>query len=1777
MAAKFTIENVCVMDNDQLKQTATELGLTFNPRASKSELLTLVLKSISGPVIAGETSVEAETQKVELRMRMLAAETEAAERTQRLRIEQLRTESEAKSETLRMEQEANRIKADQRRIELESIERERALELEFLDQKNRRAEQAQERNLQFQERRGNSRNIGEDDEEHDTPHHSFRVDQCSKLLPKWIETDVDTFLRGFERVATLNGWPENKYLAILQSSLSAKAQKILIELPADATYQQAKEKLLLSYEIIPETLRKRFRSMTKNANETHVDLAFNLNNIFKRWLDGYGAFNNLERMKEVLLLERFYETLGEDIRVFIADRHPETLQEAAQMADLYCVHHKTYANSYKSTLPVTEVKVKADSKPDNGKKRFWANKTKTKTDCVDKTDASQTVMQGVNTVNAKQNLGQVNNNVYVPNQNKELLCFRCKQGKHKQKDCLYDPKLHDKQCFNCHLYGHLKPMCNIQTNLYVDSQTLNSELDVQKPITRSSSKFDTTIEPHPDYQNYTYYGNIINDDGSRTQIRILHDSGSLQSLLSTDVLGFCDSEQTNTTRYVKGITQEVIAVPLVKINVESDVVNGHIQIGLHSELPYGFHMLLGHDLFGKFFEANPSDVYAVTRSHTASKRQADIVKPLPNPNPSVHTHTRQSDSSNPNLIVPHSVDTNDDKPRHILDTSLTPTVTDVTDVTDVIEHITVPGNPVVIEHITDNVKVSDDVITPRLDVINPTANTVDTGDTSHTVVRDTTPVHDTSHIVDVDTSLVHDTSLTDEADTSMSLPVDNPIQTLSFNDILTLDKSKLAKLQRDCKTLTHLFNIAENNVNSPDDKQKFFMDEGILKRNWKMNNGTEMVQILVPLCLRNQLLHLGHETTLTGHLGIRKTTDRLLHNFFWPKIFSDCYDFSKSCRKCQLMGKGKIPLNAPLISLPISDNPFECLGIDLIGPLPECKLTRNRFILNCVDLCTHFPVCIPLIRHDAPSVADALLKIFCDFGFPSKLISDRGTDLTSDLMQQVEEIFKIKHNFATSYHPHTVGNVERFGGCLKSILTSLAEAYPNSWDTCIPYALWAYRSSTVVGLGYSSYELLFGRQPVDPLTLLKNSWVNPKKTKPVKKHVLQYVSELREKMQTSIQMANKFAAKAKAHSKALYDEKAKERHILPGDSILLHIPVPGKPLSLKLKGPYTVLEQQSPVNYLIQTPDRKRKTFLAHVDLLRKFYERDKRFECNMSIPTDTNDTPIPTLVIQDCPKLSNPSQQEILTGDSKVVVQDCPRPPTFPVEESPPPDVQRARKVIDRKPSNHLDPPLEVPMARMPTCLLDDDVRFDECPRPPDDLTTTQQNDIDNLLYEYADIFSSNPGLTTLGTHKILIKPDAIPVKRPPYRMHPERIKLLEKELQTMLDLGLIRESTSEYASPCMLLDKPDGTVRLIIDYSSLNKNCSLTQGYPIQRIDDLLDQIGQSKFLSKLDFTKAYWNIELDPESIKYSAFVTSNYKQYESLRLSLGLCGACATFNRIVNKMFTKLRDFTSAYFDDVLCHTSTTWTDHLDHLRQIFNTVRDSGMTLNLSKCQFGKANVEFLGFLIGLGRVEPRQRKVQAILNFQHPRNSRQTKQWLGLVNYYSKFIPHHAQITAPLTDLLKKNVKFRWSQEAENAFNQIKHCMASSPILSTPDYSKQFYIACDASQKAISSCLFQVRDNLEMPIAFSSIKLTEAQQRMDILNLEALSLLTAVKRYSIYFNDDEIIVYTDSNPLTFIHQMSVTNNKYLRWKIILAPFKIKILHRPGSQNILPDILSRPPM
>jgi len=208
---------------------------------------------------------------------------------------------------------------------------------------------------------------------------------------------------------------------------------------------------------------------------------------------------------------------------------------------------------------------------------------------------------------------------------------------------------------------------------------------------------------------------------------------------------------------------------------------------------------------------------------------------------------------------------------------------------------------------------------------------------------------------------------------------------------------------------------------------------------------------VVPTPLRSRLLYIAHDILASGHLGVAKTRDRLLHHFFWPMISQDVKEYCRAHPVCQKLGKGGKPAVAPLHSLPLVAEPFSQIAIDIVGPLPPCKDTGNRFILTVLDLCTHYPEAIPLQRHTAKDVAQALVTVFSRFGFCQTVLSDQGSDFLSELMQIFLNEFHIGQINTSAYHPQSNGSCERFNGTPKSMLTALSDQFPDSWDTAIPW------------------------------------------------------------------------------------------------------------------------------------------------------------------------------------------------------------------------------------------------------------------------------------------------------------------------------------------------------------------------------------------------------------------------------------------------------------------------------------------------------------------------------------------------------------------------------------------------------------------------------------------------------------------------------------------------------------------------------------------------------
>ena len=408
---------------------------------------------------------------------------------------------------------------------------------------------------------------------------------------------------------------------------------------------------------------------------------------------------------------------------------------------------------------------------------------------------------------------------------------------------------------------------------------------------------------------------------------------------------------------------------------------------------------------------------------------------------------------------------------------------------------------------------------------------------------------------------------------------------LDFSSVKSADHFK--SLQQEDIGLTALRSLVES-VPFPIGRSYYFMSNDLLMHHAvEPKLRREADQLVVPRCLRNKILYLAHDIPAAGHLGVAKTKARIWPHFYWPHMSKEITTYCKSCDICQRLGKGAKPPPAPLIPLPLISEPFSRVAIDIVGPLPICAKSGNRFILTVMDMATHYPEAIPLQNHTASSVAQALATVFAHFGFPEEILSDQGPDLVSELMQIFLHEFKITQIRCSAYHPQTNGSCERFHRTLKSMFRANSAQSPQPWDEMLPWVLFAYREVPVETLGFSPFEMLFGRNVRGPLQLIKSGW-SPKAVNKLKPNVVEFIMNTRDSLKSCQEMAKGVAEQAKTKSKLWYDRKARERSYEPGQLVLVCLPVRSNPLEVKYCGPYRVLQRIGPVDYLIATPDRRK-------------------------------------------------------------------------------------------------------------------------------------------------------------------------------------------------------------------------------------------------------------------------------------------------------------------------------------------------------------------------------------------------------------------------------------------------------------------------------------------------------------------------------------------------------------------------------------------------------------
>lgn len=465
--------------------------------------------------------------------------------------------------------------------------------------------------------------------------------------------------------------------------------------------------------------------------------------------------------------------------------------------------------------------------------------------------------------------------------------------------------------------------------------------------------------------------------------------------------------------------------------------------------------------------------------------------------------------------------------------------------------------------------------------------------------------------------------------------------------------------------------------------------------------------------------------------------------------------------------------------------------------------------------------------------------------------------------------------------------------------------------------------------------------------------------------------------------------------------------------------------------------------------------------------------------------------------------------------------------------------------------------------------------------LNENEQHALFKLLKDNESVFASSPsdlGQTSVIEHTIDTG-DARPIKqnarRPPRSVLDKEQEIIDLQLET----GVIRESKSPWASPLVYVLKKDGTIRQCVDYRKLNA-VTLKDAYPLPKINDCFDSLGEARYFSTLDLQSGYWQINIRECDKMKTAFVTRS-GLYEFNTMPFGLCNAPGTFQRCMELIFRGLQWKTLLiYLDDIIIF-SKSFETHLKQLGEVFQRLKNVGLKLKPSKCICFQPEVSFLGHVITKDGTKPSPDKVRAIKEWQRPTNLTQVRSFLGFCSYYRKYIRNFSRIAGPLNSLLEAGQTFNWTHECEDSFQNLKCTLTGNEVMSLPnDKEGIFILDTDASNQGLGAVLSQMQFNEkngemeERPISYASRTMTKCQRNYCVTKKEMLAVVTFVQYFKQYLLGRKFIIRTDHSALRWIMSFKEPENQMARWIEILSQFDFTIVHRSGKKHGNADFMSR---
>jgi len=970
------------------------------------------------------------------------------------------------------------------------------------------------------------------------------------------------------------------------------------------------------------------------------------------------------------------------------------------------------------------------------------------------------------------------------------------------------------------------------------------------------------------------------------------------------------------------------------------------------------------------------------------------------------------------------------------------------------------------------------------------------------------PVRDVLRNVE-QTAVVETRSQSEEKHTRETL---NKIQ-----EGLTLSREDLRKAQQEDTSLTLIRQKAEQGIQNGN--VKFVYINGTLHRRYIDEHHKEHNQVVVPKKLRPKVLSIGHDSAMAGHLGQKKTRERIWQNFYWPGMTVEIKRYCMSCDICQkTFPKGRIK-KVQLGQMPIIETAFKRVAVDIVGPIKPMSTSKKQYILVMVDYATRYPEAVALKDIRAETVAEALWEFWTRLGIPEEVLTDNGSQFTSQVMHDVNALLKIKGIKSTPWHPQCNGLVERFNGTLKSMLRKLTHEQPTEWDKFIPALLFAYREVPQESLGFSPFELLYGRTVRGPLGVLKQIWTEDEMDQELRT-TAEYVVDLRNKIDETCAIARRTLDKASKTQAKFYNAHAKKRELKEGSRVLLLLPMKKNKLELEWKGPFVVEKKLNSFDYKIRM-GRGSKTF--HINLLKEYYERESVL--------------VPSIDVEE----------EEEAEHVAVVVE----------EEENDDDVFADETTASNIPV--------LPLSRK---------EFAKDVKISPNLKPFQQSQLKELCKEYGENLTDIPKTTNLETCSLTLT-ETRPVYVKPRPIPHALVDTVEKEIDEMLKLKVIEPAASPYNSPIVLVKKKDQkSVRFCCDLRELNRVTEF-DAEPITDVEHLFSSLADAKYFSKLDLTKGYWAIPIREEDRDKTAFTTSR-GQFRWVNMPFGLKTAGSIFNRMMRKLLVPLnRKDVHHFMDDILIAT-TTWQDHLDALRAVLKRLKEANLSAKPSKCFLGFSELAYLGHEIGNGKMWPEEDKVEKIRDAKPPETKKELRAFLGLTGFFRSYVKDYSSIAAPLSDKTKKcePEKVKWDAGCQKSFDTLKDKLTQRPVLCMPHYDQEFVLRTDASDRGMGAVLLQDQGQGLHPIAYASKKFNGAEKNYSTVEKECYATIFGMKRYERYLYGKHFILETDHRPLQYLQRQKPNNPRLMRWSLQLQPYSFTIKVIPGVENIGADYLSR---